>query len=93
MSYPLDRRLYEKVKQQVKSRVSVWPSAYASGQVVREYVTSLLITKSVLTRPSALGTNVKVVVMHQHLPQGLVHQANPQNLQKGHILEICRDGT
>lgn len=37
MSRPLDRRLYEQVKREVKQRVSVWPSAYASGQLVREY--------------------------------------------------------
>lgn len=37
MSVPLDRSLYERVKQEVKRRVSVWPSAYASGQLVREY--------------------------------------------------------
>lgn len=37
MSRPLDTSLYEQIKRQVKARVSSWPSAYASGQVVREY--------------------------------------------------------
>lgn len=37
MSEPVDKALYERVKRQVKKRVDVWPSAYASGQVVREY--------------------------------------------------------
>lgn len=37
MSRPLDRKLYEQVKREVKQRVSVWPSAYASGQLVSEY--------------------------------------------------------
>lgn len=36
-SRPLDKRLYEEVKNEVRDRVRAWPSAYASGQVVREY--------------------------------------------------------
>jgi hypothetical protein len=34
---PLDQQLYDEVKELVKSRVKVWPSAYASGQLVKEY--------------------------------------------------------
>lgn len=34
---PVDKALYEKAKRTVKARVQVWPSAYASGQVVQEY--------------------------------------------------------
>ena len=34
---PLDPALYEEVRESVKSRVKVWPSAYASAQVVQEY--------------------------------------------------------
>ena len=37
MSRPLDQRLYDEVVRDVRRRVSSWPSAYASGQVVREY--------------------------------------------------------
>jgi hypothetical protein len=40
MSYknvPIDKKLYEKVKTQIKKRVKIWPSAYASGQLVTEY--------------------------------------------------------
>jgi len=33
----VDKELYIKVRNKVKNRVKVWPSAYASGQVVREY--------------------------------------------------------
>lgn len=36
-SRPLDKRLYDEVKNEVRRRVRAWPSAYASGQVVREY--------------------------------------------------------
>ena len=36
-SVPTDKKLYSKVLNSVKSRVKVWPSAYASGQVVRQY--------------------------------------------------------
>jgi len=32
-----DKALYCKIKEKVKKRVKVWPSAYASGQVVTEY--------------------------------------------------------
>ena len=35
---PSDQKLYDKVKSEVKKRVRVWPSAYASGQVVTEYL-------------------------------------------------------
>lgn len=37
MNIPKDHQLYEEVKDLVKRRVKVWPSAYASGQLVREY--------------------------------------------------------
>lgn len=33
----VDKDLYIKVRNKVKKRVKVWPSAYASGQVVKEY--------------------------------------------------------
>lgn len=33
----LDKALYDKAVKKVKSRVKAWPSAYASGQVVKEY--------------------------------------------------------
>ena len=32
-----DKALYMKAREKVKNRVKVWPSAYASGQVVTEY--------------------------------------------------------
>jgi hypothetical protein len=37
MSEPIDKILYENAKNVIKKRVSVWPSAYASGQVVALY--------------------------------------------------------
>lgn len=37
MPEPLDKDLYEKAKAKVKRTVKIWPSAYASGQVVQEY--------------------------------------------------------
>lgn len=33
----MDKELYKRVRNKVKKRVKVWPSAYASGQVVSEY--------------------------------------------------------
>lgn len=33
----IDKSLYCKVKKKVKEQVKVWPSAYASGQLVQEY--------------------------------------------------------
>ncbi len=36
-SRPLDTRLYNKVKSEAKSRFRSWPSAYASGWLVKEY--------------------------------------------------------
>lgn len=36
-SQPLDEELYEQVKTEAKQRFAVWPSAYASGWLVREY--------------------------------------------------------
>jgi hypothetical protein len=36
-SIPVDKKLYSKILNSVKSKVKVWPSAYASGQVVRRY--------------------------------------------------------
>lgn len=37
MSQPLDEALYEEVKAEAKQKFAVWPSAYASGWLVREY--------------------------------------------------------
>lgn len=34
---PLDTRLYNKVKEEAKKKFTVWPSAYASGWLTREY--------------------------------------------------------
>mgnify|MGYP003331715726 CR=1 FL=1 len=34
---PLNKRLYEKVKAEAKKKFDVWPSAYASAWLVREY--------------------------------------------------------
>ena len=36
-SHPLDKDLYEAVKEEAKERFDVWPSAYASGWVVKTY--------------------------------------------------------
>ena len=36
-SIPIDKKLYSRIKKKIKARVKVWPSAYASGQLVREY--------------------------------------------------------
>lgn len=33
----IDKQLYIKARNKVKKRVKVWPSAYASGQIVSEY--------------------------------------------------------
>lgn len=35
---PLDPKLYTKVVKEAKSRFKVWPSAYASGWVVKTYI-------------------------------------------------------
>jgi len=37
MPTPKDSKLWENAKARVKKRVKVWPSAYASGQLVQEY--------------------------------------------------------
>ena len=37
MDIPVDRSLYGKVKSEAKKRFKVWPSAYGSGWLVREY--------------------------------------------------------
>ena len=37
MSKPNNPKLYARIKAKVKARVKKWPSAYASGQLVREY--------------------------------------------------------
>lgn len=37
MSVPTDKNLYESIVKKVKARVDRWPSAYASGMVVKEY--------------------------------------------------------
>lgn len=34
---PKDTKLYEKIKRQAKKKFDVWPSAYASAWLVREY--------------------------------------------------------
>ena len=34
---PLNKKLYNKIKSKVKRKFRVWPSAYASGFLVREY--------------------------------------------------------
>jgi hypothetical protein len=34
---PKNTKLYEKVKEKAKKKFKVWPSAYASGWVVKEY--------------------------------------------------------
>ena len=36
-SIPKNKKLYSKALREVKSKVKVWPSAYASGQVVQRY--------------------------------------------------------
>jgi hypothetical protein len=36
-SKPINTNLYNSIKKKVKARSKVWPSAYASGQLVREY--------------------------------------------------------
>ena len=37
MNIPLNKKLYNRLKNKVKARSKVWPSAYASGQLVRLY--------------------------------------------------------
>ena len=37
MATPVNKSLYEKVKNEAKKRFEVWPSAYGSGWLVREY--------------------------------------------------------
>lgn len=34
---PLNKSLYEKIKEEAKRKFKVWPSAYASGWLVKEY--------------------------------------------------------
>ena len=36
-SVPTNKKLYDKIKKKIKARSKVWPSAYASGQLVQEY--------------------------------------------------------
>ena len=36
-SVPTNKKLYNRIKKKIKARSKVWPSAYASGQLVREY--------------------------------------------------------
>ncbi len=36
-SIPTNKRLYNSIKSSVKKKAKVWPSAYASGQLVRQY--------------------------------------------------------
>ena len=37
MAKPNNPKLYARIKAKVKAMVKKWPSAYASGQLVREY--------------------------------------------------------
>ena len=37
MNIPKNKKLYNRIKKLIKSRVKVWPSAYASAQLVRLY--------------------------------------------------------
>lgn len=37
MTTPTDPKLWAQARARVKARVAVWPSAYASGQLVQEY--------------------------------------------------------
>lgn len=34
---PTNKKLYDKIKEEAKRKFKVWPSAYASGWVVKEY--------------------------------------------------------
>lgn len=34
---PTNKRLYERIKERIKSRYATWPSAYASAALVKEY--------------------------------------------------------
>ena len=34
---PTNPELYARIKARIKARVKKWPSAYASGQLVRQY--------------------------------------------------------
>lgn len=37
MPYPIDQRLYNRVKEEAKTRFKRWPSAYGSAWLVKEY--------------------------------------------------------
>ena len=37
MATPTNPKLYARIKAKVKAKVKKWPSAYASGQLVRQY--------------------------------------------------------
>lgn len=37
MPSPVNKKLYEKVKRETKKKFKVWPSAYASAYLVKEY--------------------------------------------------------
>ncbi len=37
MPIPTNQNLYNKILEKIKNRVRVWPSAHASGAVVKEY--------------------------------------------------------
>jgi hypothetical protein len=39
---PTDLNLYNSIKAKIKARVSKWPSAYASGQLVKEYSDAMI---------------------------------------------------
>lgn len=36
-SVPTNKKLYEQIKEKAKKKFKVWPSAYASGWLVKEY--------------------------------------------------------
>ena len=36
-SLPINKLLYESIKNEAKKRFRIWPSAYASGWLVKEY--------------------------------------------------------
>ena len=39
-SIPTNIRKYTRIKNEIKNKVKTWPSAYASGQVVKKYKAS-----------------------------------------------------
>ena len=37
LGVPTNKKLYDSVKREAKRKLKVWPSAYASGYLVKEY--------------------------------------------------------